>query len=311
MELDPEVEAVLKAMHANPGPAPGQVPMDEFRRAVAASSVPGMAPEMERVEIVVDGPVKARFYLPSPSPRALLVYFHGGGWTLGSALDVDAPVRRLAAGTRCAILSVDYRLAPENPFPAAVDDAYTALEWANGEGRERLGPALPPDLALPLVVAGESAGANLATVAAHLARDRQGPEIAAQALFCPCVTGRTDSPFMTSFDPPFLQMPMIEWLLDQYMPDGVDRSDPRFAPLESERFDLPPTFIATAQWDLLREQAETYAACLRDAATPTELHCYPGTFHGFLELDSGLAQSRQAIADFSTFLERTGIGEAG
>jgi acetyl esterase len=303
MSLDPKARELLDA-RAKVLPPTGTVPAHEMRalhRALLARQPPG--PDVHQVEDLAcagpGGPIPLRLYRPSPAPRALVVYFHGGGWTVGSLDGWDTALRRLANRTGCAVLSVDYRLAPEHRFPAAVDDALAAIRWA-GASKASLAAA-----DAPLILAGDSAGANLSTVCARLLRNEGGPAIAAQLLLYPSTDGDVDSDFMHRFEPPALRRAEIAWYYDQYIPDRALRRDPRFAPLHaSDLAGLPPAFVGTVDGDLLCEEGELYARKLQDCGTPVVTRRYVGTFHGFFTADRGLLpHSGQAIDDIAGFLD--------
>jgi acetyl esterase len=226
-----------------------------------------------------------------------MVYFHGGGWTVGTLEDYDAVLQKLTARTNCAIVSVGYRLAPVHPFPAAVDDAYAALCWAANNFEGVAGKTVP------LIVAGDSAGGNLAAVVSQLARDIAGPAIAAQILIYPSVAGDIDSESMREFEPPFLTRDEIAWFFDQYIPEKSQRRDPRFAPLHAADVrNLPPVLVLTAEYDLLCAEGEQYAQRLSQAGVPTRVRRYDGTIHGFLTMDGGLHHSVSAMEDIADFV---------
>lgn len=302
MRLDPQVRALLDA-RAQLLPRTGTVPAHEMRalhRALLARAAPGPALHDVRDASCpgTAGDIPVRVYQPAPEVAALIVYFHGGGWTVGSLDGWDAALRRLALKSGCAIVSVDYRLAPEHRFPAAHDDALSAVRWAGEHVAELAGAPVP------LVVAGDSAGANLATAAARIVRDEGGPRIAAQVLLYPSTDGNVDSEFMHRFVPPSLARDEIAWYFDQYLPDRARRGDPRFAPLHADDLSrLPPAFLGTVDNDLLREEGELYAARLQASGVRTTTKCYAGTIHGFFTADRGLApHSGEAMADIAAFI---------
>ncbi len=303
MSLDPRARELLDA-RAKVLPRTGSVPAHEMRalhRALLAKQPPG-PPIHHVVDMVCPGPageVPLRLYRPSPAPRALVVYCHGGGWTVGSLDGWDTALRRLANRTGCAVLSVDYRLAPEHAFPAALDDALAATRWAAATTRSLAGSEVP------LVVAGDSAGANLSTVAARLLRDAGGPGIAAQVLLYPSTEGDVDSVYMHRFEPPALTRAEIAWYYDQYIPERARRRDPRFAPLHADDLKaLPPTFVGTVDGDLLCEEGELYARKLQAHGVLVVTRRYLGTFHGFFTADRGLLpHSGQAMDDIAAFLD--------
>jgi acetyl esterase len=228
------------------------------------------------------GPIAARHYRPATSrPAPLVVFYHGGGWVIGD-LDTHDPLCRLTcrdAGVH--VLSIDYRLAPENPAPAAVDDAYAALTWAY-EHAEELG-AIPGKVA----VGGDSAGGNLAAVVSQLARDGGGPMPVLQWLIYPrtdfTAQTRSQSLFADGF---LLTKHDIEWFEAQYLGDsGVDPTDPRVSPLLAENLSgLPPALIAVAGFDPLRDEGERYAAALLAVGTPVDLRSMGSLTHAFANL---------------------------
>lgn len=244
------------------------------------------------------GEIPVRIYHPFAKPSGLMVYYHGGGWTLGTIEAYDLTIQRLTLKTGCTIVSVGYRLAPEHPFPAAVDDALSAVRWTSQRTVELAGKAVP------LIVAGDSAGGNLAAVVSQLVRDEGGAEIAAQILLYPATDGKIDSEFMTRFESPFLTKAEIAWFYDQYIPDRSQRTDPRFAPLHAPKLgNLPPALVLTAECDLLCEEGELYARRLQEAGVTVRQKRYLGTFHGFFSMDRGLLPySGQAMDDIAAFL---------
>jgi acetyl esterase len=247
----------------------------------AMAALNGPAPDMERVtETVIDRPdgeIRLRTLVPIATPRGVLVYYHGGGWVIGSIDESDTVARKLAERTSCAVVLVDYRLAPEHPYPTAVDDAYAALEWVG----QNLSAIAGDDA--PLVVAGDSAGGNLAAVVAIRSRDRGGPPIALQALIYPV----TDADFSRpSYTDPENQLMLTRdgmmWFWDHYVPEQDQRAEPDASPLHTENLSgLPPAIVLTAEHDVLRDEGEAYAERLSQANVPTDLKRYPGQMHGF------------------------------
>ena len=304
MPLDPKAVEMLAARAAvlpRTGTVPAQA-MRDLHKALSARQPPG--PAVAHVEDAVwPGPagcIPVRLYRSAPAVPALIVYFHGGGWTVGSLDGWDTAMRRLALRSGCAVVSVDYRLAPEHPFPAGLNDALAAVRWAGEHVAELAGARVP------LMVAGDSAGANLSTVVARLLRDEgTGPALAAQLLLYPSTDGDIEHERLRRFEPPSLTREEIAWYFDQVMPDRSQRLDPRFAPLRADDLSgLPPAFVGTVEDDLLREEAECYAQRLAEAGVPVQARVYRGTFHGFFTADRGLMpQSGQAIEDLSVFVE--------
>ena len=222
----------------------------------------------------------------------LVVFFHGGGFVAGSVDTHDPLCRRLAAAAGCIVLSVDYRLAPEHPFPAAPEDCYTALCWA-AENAVSLGA--DPDL---LTVAGDSAGGTLAAVGTLQARDRGGPGIRQQVLIYPSTNGcflgmPSHADFREGY---FLEIRQMEWFCDQYVPNPADRSRPYASPLQAGDFRrLPPALVITAAFDPLRDEGKTYAEKLRAAGVPVKYRCFPGVTHGFIGMPKICRAADEAV----------------
>lgn len=240
------------------------------------------------------GPIPARHYRPAGGDAApLLVFYHGGGWTLGDLDTYDALCRLICRDAGIHVLSIDYRLAPEHPAPAALEDAYAAFTWAYEHGGE-LG-AIPGRVA----VGGDSAGGNLAAVVSQRARDEGGPAPALQWLLYPRTDFTAQGRSLTLFSRGFLLTKRdIDWFTSQYLRhSGIDATDPRVSPALAESLSgLPPALIAVAGFDPLRDEGESYAAALRAAGTAVDLR-YLGTLtHGFVNLfklggDSAVATS--------------------
>ncbi len=234
------------------------------------------------VRDAVAGDVPVRVYSPADQDGPLpgLVYMHGGGFVLGSAEMFSGDAERIAAEVGAVVVSVDYRLAPEHPFPAPIEDCYTALTWT-AESAAELGidPAR-------LAIGGESAGGGLAAGTALLARDRGGPELCFQFLGVPELDDRLDTPSMRAYhDTPMWHRPAAEFSWDSYLGGtGIRRTEgvsPYAAPARAEDLSgLPPAFVMTCQFDPLRDEGIDYAQRLAQAGVPTELVLYPGTFHG-------------------------------
>jgi len=244
------------------------------------------------VDLATDGGVAIRLHAPADEGRPLpaLVYFHGGGWTSGSLDGSDELCSTTAEATRCAVASVDYRLAPAHRFPAAVDDCVEATDWLWEHGAE---VGLDPSR---LAVGGTSAGANLATVVARLARDRRRPPFVLQLLVYP----PTDHAAVA--DVPgaaFTRAEMTEhW--SQYLRDAADGDDPRASPLrEADLAGLPPALVITAELDPLTEEAEEYARRLAAAGVPVDVRRFARAQHGFFSsptLQGRAARSAAAAA---------------
>jgi acetyl esterase len=318
-ELAPEIHFLLRLAalagdrSVAEGRTPAQARADNRRGAAAVARRPPLP--MARVEpLTIPGPagsIPARLYVrpdrsrprgpetPSPPtsspPRPLIVYFHGGGWCVGGLGTHDGACRFLATHGGANVLSVDYRLAPEHPFPAAVDDALAAFRWA-AESPEALG-ADPARIA----VAGDSAGGNLAAAVSLLARDLDGPKPALQALIYPVTDAvggqRSRDLFARGF---LLTKADMDWFESHYLPDPATSADPRVSVLRAEDLaGLPPAYVATAGFDPLRDEGEAYAERMRAAGVRVALRRHTGLIHGFANMTAISSTARDAMHELA------------
>jgi acetyl esterase len=229
---------------------------------------------------IADG-VRVRIYEPGDAgPYPVLVYFHGGGWVLGDLEMHDLTCRRLCRGAELTVMNVDYRLAPEHPFPAPLDDCYASVVWAAAHAQEYSGDAGT------LAVGGSSAGGNLAAAVAVLARDRGTPAIGLQVLICPVIESDMDTESFRAYSDGFsLDGEQLEWYWRQYVPEVERRESPlvSLSRLESVA-GLPPAIVITAEYDPLRDEAERYAGRLQTEGAGAALTRYAGQIHGFMGL---------------------------
>lgn len=261
-------------------------------------------PALARVEDLAipvrdGGRIPARLVAPATAPGLpVLLYFHGGGFTIGSIASHDTLCRVLAHGAGCAVLSVGYRLAPEHRFPTAVEDAWDALQWLVREGS-----ALGLDTAR-LAVGGDSAGGTLATVCATLARDA-GLALALQVLFYPGCAGRPEAPSHRRYHEGLvLEQAHIEYFFGQYI-DAPDRDDWRFAPVNTPDLEgVAPAWFGLAECDPLVDDGLHYADKLRAAGVAVDLEIYRGVTHEFIKMGRALPEARQAHADAAAALLR-------
>lgn len=298
MPLDPQLAALLEFLDA-PGmphlwegtPEAGRA---SFRAMTCDAVTPDQVVEVGKVEELTitgaAGDLAARCYRPVGSGvRPTLVYLHGGGFVIGDLDTHDQGCRLLCAGADSVVLSVDYRLAPEHPFPAAAEDAVAAVDWAH-EHLADLGGA-----GGPLAVGGDSAGANLAAIAAQQSRDL----LDAQLLIYPTVDPLGDYPSRhdnaTGY---FLDRPTMDWFGGHYL-HGVtpDLDDPRLQPLLGDLTGLPQALVATAEFDPLRDEGEAYAAALVAAGVSVDQVRYDGLIHGFLDMGPWSTACAAAVAD--------------
>jgi acetyl esterase len=301
--LDPATAALLAQMHAGGGKPLNQLTVDEVRGIVAAShaALSGTSIEVGSVAdrtIDADGhAIPLRIYTPSgehPTPLPVVMFFHGGGFAAGS-LDTHAPTARyLCQNANVIVVAVGYRKPPEHRFPAAIDDALAATEWAAINSREIGGNGIT------LAVAGDSAGGNIATVVCQLASQRGTPAIAFQLLLYPQVDlTLANSPSREQFGSGefFLSNEDIEWLRNLYLADPSQASDPRVSPLLAPDLrGMPPALIVAAGCDLMRDEGKAYADRLSDAGVPVEYRCFDGTIHAFMSFDGAIPMGREALA---------------
>jgi len=252
------------------------------RRRRQVQETPDLVVPVDRVEDVAmagpAGPVALRLYQPAtPAPRPVLVYLHGGGWVVGDLDQVDVSCRLMCQATGATVVSVDYHLAPEHPFPTPAEEAYHALVWAVDNGHRWGGD--PRRLA----VAGDSSGGNLALAAALMARDRGGPALAAMALVYPVADRRFDTASYREFAAGYgLTRADMMWYWAQYVPDAEGDVHPYAAPLRAETLaGLPPTVLVTAEYDVLRSEGEALGDRLAEAGVTVRRRRFEGLIHGF------------------------------
>lgn len=304
----PYHQAIIDANRAAGRPYFHQLSPDDarelLRAGIAAAPKPVDLPELAGVENrAIDGPlgpIDVRIYQPLGKAMGTCVFFHGGGWVIGDLDQTDATCRRLAGMAGCTIVSVDYRMAPEYPYPHPVNDCWAAVEWA--------AEAFPG----PLMVAGESAGGNLAAACAIRARDRGGPVLAGQLLAYP-VTGHdfeTASYQEIGGRNWLLSTADMRWFWDHYCPAGIDRAQPDISPLHlADTRGLAPAMIVLGEFDPLRSEGMAYAVRLAEGGVPTSLRCDAQMIHGYLAAAAAIPVAAQALRDAAQWLARI-AGEA-
>ncbi len=221
----------------------------------------------------------------------MLVFFHGGGWVIGDLETPDGTCRALANRAGCVVVSVDYRLAPENKFPAAPQDTYAATQWVAANAASiHVDPAR-------IAVGGDSAGGNLAAVTAQMARDRGGPRLVFQLLVYPVIDGACDTAsYRDNAEGYLLTKDMMRWFWNHYVRDAEDLFNPIASPLRARSLKgLPPALVQTAEFDPLRDEGEAYAAQLKQAGVPVRLTRYNGMIHGFFGMASVMDRAKTAI----------------
>ncbi|BAW04936.1 alpha/beta hydrolase [Nocardia seriolae] len=267
---------------------------------------PDPVAELRRMAIPAAAPdrcITVRTYRPSvddPRPLPIMVFAHGGGFVSGDLDTHDVLCWALANRAEMLVISVDWRLAPEHPFPAGLDDLLAVLDWAAEHG-ETLG-ADPTRL----VICGDSAGGNLAAVAAACARDRNGPTLSAQLLFYPGLSNRMDTDSWKQFGRDRFPTRLVNTnALRAYLPAGIGIDDPRVSPLRGDLAGLPPTAILVGEYDPLREEAISYAEALTAVGVPATHRVYPASKHGFVQFFKDKAthpEGESALTDAVAFL---------
>ena len=297
-QLHPELAALLPELAPLTTPPARQAGLVEARRRFTTLLEAGLAgaPETAVEELDLRTGLRGRAYRPADPAGTTVVWLHGGGWTLGSVDAYDGLARRIAARLRAVVVSVEYRLAPEHPFPAAVADAVLATRWALAQAGRLGGDPRR------VVVAGDSGGGNLAAVVCQQLRDGGGPQPAAQLLLYPNVARGAGQPSVREFGHvPYLTLDDMGWFTRQYVPRGVDLGDPRISPAEGELAGLPPALVVTAGVDPLRDSGRDYAASLRAAGVRVEELDLPDMPHGFAHL---VALSPAATSALASVLDR-------
>ncbi len=305
MSNDPQVQAFLEQPHDPAAPRLNSLPPEGARQMYLAMA---QAMDAQNVPIghvenrTIPGPageIPVRVYTPvaaGAAPLPVLVYYHGGGWVIGDLGTHDGVCRVLANESGCKVVAVDYRLAPEHPFPAAVDDSFAALQWVSDNAAE-----LGVD-ANRIAVGGDSAGGNLSAVVSQMAKDKGGPAVAFQLLVYPVTDAGGDyESRWTNATGYLLEQELMEWFFKHYVPKGTDPLDTRLSPLRrSDLSGLPPAWVLTAGYDPLRDEGKAYADKLRAAGVPVEYVNEPQMIHGFFQLsgaiDTGAATLKRAGA---------------
>ncbi|SIN91048.1 acetyl esterase [Singulisphaera sp. GP187] len=297
MPLDPQAQEFLERLRRSRMPSLERLPLPLARTAFA-TTIPLAGPR-EEVASVEDRPIPGnltvRIYTPNApkenGPRPALVYFHGGGWVVGSLDTVDNPCRQLANAAGCTVISVAYRLAPEHKFPIPVEDCYLATRYVAEHAAEfHVDPA-------KIAVGGDSAGGNLAAAVTMLARDRGGPALAFQLLIYPATDAALDTPSHREFAKGFmLTRSEIQWFMRHYLVRPEEGGNPLVSILKAKTLrGLPPACVITAEFDPLRDEGEAYAARLREFSVPVDSRRFDGMIHGFFQMSGIMDQGKTAI----------------
>jgi acetyl esterase len=307
MPVTPEVQTILDLLAMVEMPIEQQTPellREGYAALSAAESKAEMASVLDRTIPGPGGDLPIRIYVPTdePGPRPVLVYFHGGGWVIGDLDTHDGTCRALAAASGATIVSVDYRLAPEHPFPAAFDDCVAATRWVADNAAE-----LGCDAGC-LAVGGDSAGGNLAAAVA-LALQDGGPPLRFQLLVYPVTDGTLSRPSIDeNAEGYFLTKDTMAWFWNHYVGEGGDRTgEPRASVLhcaDSALPGLPPALVITAEFDPLRDEGEAYAERMRAAGVPVETSRYDGVIHGFFSMGDAIPEGKAAMDEAGEALRR-------
>lgn len=297
--------ATLAAMGAQPVSTQSVADARRFYTEKSARFGGPAAPMAEVRDLAAPGPagpIPLRLYCPeaaSPSGPAL-IYVHGGGWVIGDLDSHDKVCRSIAAQTPCRVVAVDYRLAPEHPFPASLDDVLAALAWIATNAYQF---GIDADR---IAIGGDSAGGGMSAAACIDARSK-GVKLAAQVLIYPSVDSTPEvrswpSRIVHAQVPP-LTTDTLRWFSSKYLPRGIDLRDWRLSPLHAESLaGLPPALVLTAQYDPLRDEGKAYADRLAASGVPAVYRCFPGQIHGFIEYGGVLASAQEAIGEIANFL---------
>lgn len=302
--LDPQAREIAIAAARGPG-LPSDFPA---KRAAFDSVFSELGGAAEQVRYVADlavprpssGTVPIRIYRPAEGILPVLVWTHGGGFEKGSLASHDAPLRRLANAAGCAIVAVNYRLAPEHRFPTQVDDAFAVLRWVAEHGRSAFLDSSR------IAVGGDSVGGNLAAVSAIRARDAGGPNVLFQLLFYPVtdVTLSSESWRRFARGPWLTRDYEMNALQRQYLLDGHNSRDPLVSPLYAELRGLPPAYVVDAEFDGYRDEGQAYAERLQGAGISAEGRVYPGMIHDFFLMTGRLEGARTLVRDAAERLRK-------
>lgn len=309
MPLDPQCRALIEAAAAAGTPFDGTDHI-AVRTAYAATTA-NYRHATGELESVVDtmfpgptGNVAVRIYRPQnehPGAQPCLIFYHGGGWAVGDLDTHDHMCRHLAHGSGAIVIAVDYRLAPEHKFPAALEDCLAAVHWVVNSAEEL---AIDP---ARIAIGGDSAGGNLSAAVTIALRDSNGPKLALQLLLYPAVDFTADNESIRENATGYLlTRAALEMFTDLYLPNRAARSDPRASPLlQRNHADLPRAFVQTAEFDPLRDEGRDYAEALMAAGCPVEYKCYPGVVHGFARMGAKVDAAMTALDDACGVLRET------
>jgi acetyl esterase len=298
-----EVQVVLDLLAQNTGPTLAAMSAPAAREFFLSYSLLGWTPDEGAENRTIPGragDIPVRIYRPSETPTGAVLWFHGGGFVLGDLDTGERAARAVADAAGAVVISVGYRLAPEDRFPAAADDGYAALEWVAGHAAELgVSPAC-------VAVGGDSAGGNLAAVAALMTRDRRGPELAFQLLVYPCLDTSMASPsYRDNGEGYFLTTQSMRWFWDCYLGPEGDPTSPYVCPiLATDLTGVAPALVITAEYDPLRDEGEAYGARLAASGIPVTATRYDSQIHGFFAQPFFGAGGTEAVDESGRALRR-------
>lgn len=306
MPLHPQAARFLKIWNSLNQPRMEDTPVEKTRSLLLSVGTGPIAgcPELAAVEDrQVTGPggeFRVRVYTPfGTGPMGVTLYFHGGGWVLNNIDTHDDVCRRLAAASSHKVVSVDYRLAPEHPYPAAVEDGYATLEWVVEHAADlQIDPAR-------IAVAGDSAGGNIAAALCLMARDRGGPKILHQSLIYPITDCDMTRPsYIENAEGYFLTTSQMHWFWDHYCPDVQRREEPYASPIRGDLTGLPPALVMTAEYDPLRDEGAAYATALKAAGVPVTYSCFAGLIHAFVRRVESFDAANETIREIGATVQQ-------
>ena len=308
MAYQPAVKQLLDQINSAEGKAIPEMTVQENREGLSAfyKDLVGEPQEVAKVENVQipthDGEqIGVRIYTPEGNgPFPVVVFYHGGGWVLGDLEVIDPIMRWFTNECETIVVSVDYRLAPENKFPIPAEDCYTATKWASENISKYNGDPKR------LVVAGDSAGGNLAAVVPLMAKDRGGPDISLQVLLYPVTNfDTTTRSYIENGKGNYLETEAMYWFNDHYLNSEEDKKNPYAAPLQAKDLsNLPPALVFTAEYDVLRDEGKAYADRLREAGVPVTHTQFDGQIHGFFWMPVIMDDAKKAMAQIKNEMQK-------
>lgn len=301
MPLDPFLAAMLQELAKADGPAMTDVPPPAAREMFSAMQSAALVKKIKSISNSTAGNIPIRVYRESDEATPAVVYYHGGGWVIGDLDSHDSFCTQIAEATGYTVISVEYRLAPEHPYPAPLDDCYDALCWIQDNASDL---NINAD---KIAVAGDSAGGNLAAAVCLKARAQGNSGISMQLLLYPVTDCNYDTPsYLDNAEGYMLTREGMVWFWDHYIGEDENlKADPLVSPLRAQSMEgLPAACIITAEFDPLRDEGNAYAERLKSAGVATDHQCVDGVIHGFFDMQENLAGARSALAFAAESLKR-------